>query len=184
MEKYKTLFNEIMTNDPYIMSVLKVVEQVKMDDCWVCAGLIRNKVWDVIHNIKTPINDIDVIYFDPTDTSISMEKHFEKVLEGLMPQQPWSVKNQARMHEKNDALPYNSSYDAVAHFPESPTAIAVKLHNNKLEVMAPYGLTDLFEKIVRPTPLYTRNNKLYPVFSERMQEKKWNEIWRDLYIEM
>ncbi|MFJ7747531.1 nucleotidyltransferase family protein [Peribacillus sp. NPDC097295] len=166
------------------MSVLEVVEQVNMNDCWVCAGLLRNKVWDVLHHIKTPINDIDVIYFDRTDTSVSKERELEKILEGLMPKQPWSVKNQARMHEKNGAHPYESSYDGVAHFPEIPTAIAVKLHNNKLEVMTPYGLSDLFEMIVKPTPLYKRNNKLYPVYSERMQEKKWDEIWRDLYIEM
>ena len=166
------------------MSILKVVEQVNMKDSWVCAGLLRNKVWDVLHNTKTPINDIDVIYFDGTDTSKDKEKHLEKILDGLMPNQPWSVKNQARMHKKNGGTPYKSSYDGVAHFTETPTAIAVKLHNNKLEMMAPYGLIDLFEKVVKPTPLFKLDNKLHTIYSERMQEKKWKENWRDLYIEM
>ena len=100
LKNYQSQFIEIIANDPYIMSVLKVVEQVNMKDSWVCAGLLRNKVWDVLHNTKTPINDIDVIYFDGTDTSKDKEKHLEKILDGLMPNQPWSVKNQARMHKK------------------------------------------------------------------------------------
>ena len=97
LKNYQSQFIEIIANDPYIMSILKVVEQVNMKDSWVCAGLLRNKVWDVLHNTKTPINDIDVIYFDGTDTSKDKEKHLEKILDGLMPNQPWSVKNQARM---------------------------------------------------------------------------------------
>lgn len=50
--------------------------------------------------------------------------------------------------------------------------------------MAPYGLIDLFEKVVKPTPLFKLDNKLHTIYSERMQEKKWKENWRDLYIEM
>lgn len=53
-------------------------------------------------------------------------KRFRKKLEILIPNQPWSVKNQARMHLKNGFDSYNSSFDGVAHFTEIPTVIAVK----------------------------------------------------------
>ena len=33
--------------------------------CWIC----RSKIWDILHDFseRTPIPDIDVIYFDPTN---------------------------------------------------------------------------------------------------------------------
>ena len=177
---YETQLIELLENDDYIMSILQTVEKLNVNDAWVCAGLIRNKVWDALHSISTPINDIDVIYFDSTDTSSETEKQLEYLLEMLMPNQPWSVKNQARMHFKNGFDPYTSSYDGVAHFPETPTAIAVKLHKGALQIMAPYGLEDLFEKVVKPTPYF--QSKFRSIYMERMREKKWDEIWSDLDI--
>ena len=73
------------------------------------------------------------------------------------------MKNQARMHSKNGFEPYSSSYESVAHYPETPTAVTVKIKNNELVIMAPYGLNDLFEKIVRPTPKYNKNAELYKI---------------------
>ena len=94
-----------------------------------------------------------------------------------------SVKNQARMHSKNKISPYLSSFDGVAHFPEIPTAVAVRLNNDKIEIMAPYGLSDLFEGIVRPTPPFNRNATLHTIYLNRIQNKNWISIWSKLVIE-
>ena len=173
----------LIESDDVLTTILKTVEQLALNDCWIAAGVIRSKVWDTLHNMQTDINDIDVIYFDETDISRQTEKALEARLQNLMPSQPWSVKNQARMHSKNNVPPYLSSFDGVAHFPETPTAIAVRIINNQLEIMAPYGLYDLFEGIVRPTPPYQKGSKLHPIYLERMQHKKWDTIWRMLLIE-
>lgn len=184
MTNYETQLIDIINRDKYIFSVLEAVEALNLNDAWVAAGILRNKVWDVLHNIHTPINDIDVIYFDSTDTSWETEKELEQKLETLIPNQPWSVKNQARMHLKNGFDPFQSSFDGVAHFTEIPTAIAAKKCNNEMIIMAPYGLEDLFRKKVKPTPYYQKNSQLHSIYIERMQEKKWNEIWVDLSIEV
>ncbi len=128
--------------------------------------------------------DIDVIHFDTSDTTLEMEKQLENELRFLLPNQPWSVKNQARMHMKSDFNPFSSSLDGVAHFPEIPTAIAVRLYHKELEVMAPYGLQDLFEMKVRPTPFYQMNSRYYPIYIERMMKKNWDLIWEKLSIEI
>ena len=184
MTNYEKRLIEIIKHDTYIISILKVVEKLNLYDAWVCAGLIRNKVWDILHNTTTPINDIDVIYFDASDTSWEMEKQLENELRVLLPNQPWSVKNQARMHLKGGFNPFTSSYDGVAHFPETPTAIAVRLCNKELEIMAPYGIQDLFEMKVRPTPFYQNNIEFYSIYAARIKKKKWNEIWKSLSIEL
>ena len=141
-----------------------------------------NKVWDTLHNTKTDLNDIDVIYFDESDTSIQTEKALESRLQKLMPNQPWTVKNQARMHIKNDVPPYLSSFDGVAHFPETPTAVAARIINNQIEIMAPYGLQDLFEGKVRPTAPYQKGSKLHQIYVDRIDHKKWTVIWHKLII--
>ena len=181
---YELELTKIIKSDDVFMSILKNVQALQLDDCWVAAGVIRNKVWDYLHDLQTEVNDIDVIYFDQSDRSIETEKFLESKLQHIMPAQPWSVKNQARMHIKNTVSPYLSSFDGVAHFPETPTAIAVRLNNEKIEIMAPYGLSDLFEGIVRPTPPFNRNSSLHTIYLNRIQNKKWRSIWRNLIIKL
>lgn len=180
---YEKQLIEIIKEDTQIMSILKTVGKLNVNDAWICAGLIRNKVWDKLHNISTPINDIDVIYFDESNLSLTTEKELEEELRLVCPNQPWSVKNQARMHKKSGFKAFTSSYDGVAHFPETPTAIAIRLYNKEIEIMAPYGLKDLFELKVRPTPMYQKNKEFYSIYVERIRSKRWDETWRRLSIE-
>ncbi|MGN7476417.1 nucleotidyltransferase family protein [Solibacillus silvestris] len=173
----------LITSDPYLFSILKTVEKLELNDCWIAAGIIRNKVWDNMHNTQTEVNDIDVIFYDNENISIHTEKEFESILKDLMPNEPWSVKNQARMHINNKALPYHSSFDGVAHFPETPTAIAARINNNTVEIMAPYGLQDLFEGRVKPTPPFKKNSNLHSIYLNRIQNKKWDILWDKLVFE-
>jgi len=183
MTNHTQKLKEVLLNDEYIIASLEAVEELNLEDTWICAGLIRNKVWDVLENVTTHIHDIDVIYFDSSDTSWETEKSLERKLTTFLPKRPWSVKNQARMHLKSGFAPFSSAYDGVAHFPETPTAVAARIYDGKLEIMAPYGLEDLFEMSVKPTPFYQKDSDYYSVYVERVRNKKWNEIWGNLTIE-
>lgn len=169
---FELALNNLLKTDPYLFSILKTVETLDLNDCWIAAGIIRNKVWDKLHTIHSETNDIDVIYFDEADTSIQAEKRLEAKLNKLMPNQPWSVKNQARMHLKNNLPPYLCSFDGVANFPETPTAIAARIKQNKIELMAPYGLQDLFTYQVRPTPNYTKDSTIASYLFKQSERKK------------
>ncbi|MBD7906710.1 nucleotidyltransferase family protein [Sporosarcina gallistercoris] len=180
---YEQKLKEIVMNDVRFISLLKAVEELHLPDSWICAGCLRNKIWDELDSISTPMNDIDVIYFDEANTSKAREKRLESQLQVFIPSEPWSVKNQARMHEKNGSTPYQSSFDGVANFPETATAVAIRITNNELEVMAPYGLQDLFSKSVRPTPHYDKTSDLHSVYLERVSQKKWDELWSHVFVE-
>lgn len=78
MINYDEKLKEVLQNDEYIMASLKAVEELNLEDAWIFAGLIRNKVWDTLANITTPIYDIDVICFDALDTSWGAEKKLKK----------------------------------------------------------------------------------------------------------
>jgi uncharacterized protein len=181
MELEDTL-KEIIESDESLMKMLKAVASLQVNDSWICAGIIRGKVWDCIHQCKTPLQDIDVIFYDSANISEAYEKELENKLATLLPGLPWSVKNQARMHKKNNLPPFCSSYEGVAHFPETPTAVAVKIQNEQLILMAPYGLEDLFHMVVRPTPKYETQEELHYIYKNRMAEKQWNKIWPDITI--
>lgn len=164
------------------MTILKTVESLELQDCWICAGVLRNKVWDVLHSIHTSVNDIDVIYFQENDVTTETEKKLETQLHTFIPNLPWSVKNQARMHLKNQLQPFSSSFDGISHFPETATAIGARLINNQIEIIAPYGLTDLFELKIAPTPKYLKTERLHPIYQQRVAMKKWKTIWTNLIL--
>src|SRR5699024_10515969 len=103
----------------------------------------------------------DVIYFDATDTSLEKEKQLETKLEFLLPDQPWSVKNQARMHLKSGFKSFTSSYDGGAHFHQTPTALAFRLSTRAFELMAPFGLDYLFEIKFTPNLFNQEDNELH-----------------------
>lgn len=166
--------------DEWMMEVLRSAESLQLPDWWVCAGFVRSKVWDYLHEYaeRTPLGDIDVIYYDENDLDEELEKEYEHQLNRLMPGLPWSVKNQARMHEVNDLLPYGSSVDAISQFPETATALGVKLdEKNKLELAAPHGLADLIGMKVCPTPAFEKDDRLMNVYRHRLESKNWTEKW-------
>ena len=128
------------------MDILRSAQSLNLPDWWVCAGFVRSKIWDVLHEFKerTPLPDIDVIYFDESNTDEEIEKSYESILKQRQPTIPWSVKNQARMHTVNNDFPYSSSTEAIAKFPETATALGVKLdEEGKLVLTAPHGIKDV-----------------------------------------
>lgn len=175
--EYKAELIDIITTDALIMETLTIVKQLKLNDCWVGAGFIRNTVWDSLHQIKTTkCNDIDVVFFDATALSETLEKEIEAQLTQINPKVKWSVKNQARMHIRNNHQQYSNTKNAISYWPETATAIATRLNSNdKIEILAPHGLDDLFNLVVSPTPHFDWN-----MFQQRIKEKQWEKQWENL----
>lgn len=176
---------KIIEQDDWMMEILTIARQLDLPDWWICAGFIRSKIWDVQHQYitRTPISDIDVVYYNPIQTDESQEKVFEKQLNIMLPNIPWSVKNQARMHVINHVSPYTSSVDGISKFPETATCLGVKLlKNNRLVLAAPWGIQDAVNLEVRPTPSFNENKKLRNIYENRLASKKWESVWPQLSI--
>ncbi|MFD1021003.1 nucleotidyltransferase family protein [Thalassobacillus hwangdonensis] len=171
-------------NDAIMMDILKTVQELDLPDWWVCAGFVRSKIWDVLHNFpqQTALPDVDVIYFDPDRVDEQYEKELEKQLERKMPQLPWSVKNQARMHHLNNVAPYTSSVDGISKFPETATALGVKLDKeDKLILTAPHGLEDVLQMVVKPSPGF-EEEPLASIYRKRVKQKNWHSIWHKVTV--
>lgn len=175
----------IISEDSWMMDLLKTVKILNLPDWWICAGFVRSKIWDVLHNFseRTLIPDIDVIYFDPANTDELEEKMLEEKLNHFMPGIPWSVKNQARMHVINHLPPYTSSVDGISKFPETATALGVKLdESGNVILAAPWGVDDVVNLEVKPTPFTAETKERLQVYENRVEKKAWDSKWYKVNI--
>lgn len=171
---------DLVENDSWMMSILKTAQTLQLPDWWICAGFVRTKIWDTLHqkSTKPSLPDIDVVYFDPLNPDENYEKLLESRLKEVAPTEPWSVKNQARMHLKNGEAPYSSTIDAVSRFPETATSIALTINENEeLILAAPWGIHDLLSLHIKPTPPFKEKDTLASIYERRVQEKDWTNKW-------
>lgn len=185
MIKKEKDISALIKADPWMLKILEAVKTLNLPDWWICAGFVRSKVWDELHGFteRTAMGDIDVVYFDPLNLEEAAEKMFEEKLNSLMSGLPWSVKNQARMHEVNQLPPYTSSVDAISKFPETATALGVKLdEQNELVLTAPCGIKDLLNLQVKPTEHFKMNKRLAEIYRHRLEKKNWKAKWPEVEI--
>jgi hypothetical protein len=162
---------------PRIMALLRGVAAIEIADCWIGAGLIRNAVWDHLHGFHVELiagSDVDVVYCDLRDTSLDRDLAIEARLFDEFPVVPWSVHNQARMSVRNGSATYRNTEDAIRDWPETATAIAARTLGDRVEVIAPHGVDDLVDLIVRPTPAFMGKMSIY---RNRLASKDWALRW-------
>lgn len=178
--------------DPWRMACLRALAEVAADDggpalpdAWIGAGFLRSLVWDRQHGFPepTPLDDVDVVYFDPA-AGAKNEPIIETRLRALLPDVPWSARNQARMHERNGDPPYRDTEDALRHWLETPTAVAARLEpDGELALIAPFGLDDLFAMTLRPTPHARARRDRLEAYRLRLREKAWDATWPGVRVE-
>ena len=184
LEAHASTLRAILSNDPLRWRVLDLVRSLDLPDCWIGAGFVRNAVGGHLHGRppSAPSGDVDVVWFDPRRAEPSEDRALEAALRGLEPGVDWSVKNQARMHLRNGDTPYASAVDAMRHWPETATAVAVRrTGQGSCEIAAPFGLVDLFRLVLRPTPQFA--GERHRAFLGRVQAKGWLAAWPKLRME-
>lgn len=162
------------------MQALSIASDLNLNDWCIAGGFVRNLVWDQLHDYQqpTPLNDLDVIYYDPTNIDIAAEKYFERLL-SQSSDYPWSVKNQARMHLINQDRCYSSSMDAMTYWVETQTAVGISLsHDGELNVLAPFGLQSLFDFSITINPKRPKPE----TFKRRVADKRWLQTWPRLRV--
>ncbi|QGG58264.1 D-amino-acid transaminase [Paenibacillus sp. B01] len=167
---------DFAASEPELLADLRQVREHGPPGAWLAAGYVRNLVWDRLHGRaeRTPLDDADVVYFDPACPDEAAEKPWEQALAAARPGLRWSVKNQARMHPINGDEPFAGVAEAMSRWPETATPVALRLSSDdQVEALAPHGLSDLFAMKLRPSPLQ-RDPSL---FARRVAAKGWLERW-------
>ena len=185
-ENYQNLLKKNLLKHRDLYARLLFLREVK-PEAFCSAGVIRNLIWSVAHDQHYALSqtEIDVIFYDAEDESGFEQRHLAEILKQQFPENDWDVVNQAWVHQwyttegGASIAPLQSIQHALSLWPETATAVAVRLlENNALEIIAPFGLDDLFELKLRWNAALVSHD----VFMQRMEEKQFLQKWNKLSL--
>jgi hypothetical protein len=181
MEREKEL-THIIEYDRRLMNILRIARSADLPNWYVGAGLVRNAVWDYLHDTpgKTLIRDIDFIYFSCEKID---ESGIRESLSKALPDVEWDFKNSAFVHEwyqlrkRITRPPLHSTEEDIDAWPETASCIGVRLiADDQILIYAPYGIDDLMNMVFR-----RNKNNTYSVtpeiFRQRVIDKHITERW-------
>ena len=153
----------LIRGSEWFIWVLQCVRDERIPEAWVGAGALRDLVWGELHGYgfrPEAVRDVDVAFFDPDDLSQERDERVTSRLTARCPDVPWEARNQAAVHTwyadkfgEGPPAPLTSIEDAVRTWPETATAVVVRLGpDDGLEICAPLGLTDLLDGVWRRNP--------------------------------
>lgn len=168
---------QLIQSDDWMMRILRIARDLDLPQWIIGAGFVRNKVWDYLSGNKNETvdtRDIDLVYYDNNGNNEKADEELSSQLKSKTGIE-WEVVNEFYAHKWNNLPPYSSTEDAISQWPETVTAIGVTLDkNDNLKLYAPYGIDDLVNFIVRPSPKF--NGGIEKVRA-RVQQKNWNKKW-------
>jgi len=175
----------MVLDQPVLMRILYGARRLGLPDALLGAGAIYNTVWNVLTERPplTGVKDADVAYFDESDLSYEAEDVVIRraAAEFADLALPVEVRNQARVHlwyPQKFGTPYprlTCSADMMQYYASKTHAVAVRLKaDDSLEVIAPFGLRDLFSFRITPNPALD-NRSTHSAKGERARSI-WPEI--------
>ncbi|MBJ9986712.1 nucleotidyltransferase family protein [Acinetobacter sp. S40] len=182
---YDHKIKSLILSQALLYQYLKALRTIN-EHCYVSAGVIRQLVWSTLHHQSYELEqmEIDVIFYNP-EANQDQERQIQQELQRQFPLNEWDVVNQATVHhwylDKNgQKIPaYTSLIEALSAWPETATAVAVRLNvHDQLEIVAPFGLHDLFELKLRWNPRLVS----YETFWDRIIQKQWLQRWPKLEL--
>jgi hypothetical protein len=186
MPQASARLHQALRESPLLSRFLDRFDAVALPDAWLVAGCLAQTVWNLAFGFpaEAGIGDIDLIYHDPADLSEATEAAHALRLQRSFADIPirLDVKNQARVHiwyERRfgrPILPHASSAAAIATFPATATSLGVRPARDGLDIVAPYGLDDLFALVVRPNKILV-TQAVYEAKAAR-----WRQHWPGLTI--
>ena len=176
---------EIVRASPTLMQVLERARDLELPDWLIFSGAIYQPVLNRLTGRAADygIKDYDLGYFDAADVSYEAEDVvIRRVARAFAPplREMVEVRNQARVHlwfEGKFGEPYTplaNTGEALTRFVSSTFAVGVRLDpDDRLKIVAPFGLDDLFALRLRPNPARPTNGFARTVASAKA---RWPEL--------
>ncbi len=164
MTDQKPRLEAILRATPQLMQVMETARTLDLPDWLIFSGAVYQPVWN--HLTGRPadygLKDYDLGYFDPADTSYEGEDAVIRLVASAF-DEPLSsmveVRNQARVHLwfegkfREPYVPLPNSAEALTRFVAPAFAVGARLETDgAMTIVAPFGLDDLFDMVLRPNP--------------------------------
>ena len=175
----------ILETAPGLMQVLGKAAELALPDWLIFSGSIYQPVLNHLTGrpIENGIKDYDLGYFDASDTSYDAEDVvIKRVAAAFGPplREMVEVRNQARVHlwfEGHFGEPYEPltcTQEALPRFVSPLFAVGIRMDaQQRITVVAPFGLDDLFALRLRPNP--SRPSPHFARVAGALQ-KRWPEL--------
>lgn len=176
-------FVSILKKNRELMEVLDYISSLSLPNFYIAAGSVFQTIWNYYdgNDLNYGIKDIDVIYYNLDDLSVDADlAYYEKILSFVEKNHlsyQVDVSNEARMHLWKEAKegvsvrPYLSSEDAISRWIATVHAIGITKSENLLQVFAPYGLSDIFSRTIRPIKHEGNSKELYDKKANSWQQR-------------
>ncbi|MCI9313220.1 MAG: nucleotidyltransferase family protein [Erysipelotrichaceae bacterium] len=180
----------ILEKNKELMEMLNYISSLNLPNFYIAAGSIFQTIWNYYDRkeLNFGVKDIDVIYFNNKDLSVERDLEYYNIINKYVKSKGFNyeidVSNEARMHlwkmehgQGEKVEPYKNSEDAMSKWIATVHAIGITKEDNQIKVYAPYGLSDIFSKTIRPIKHDGNSKELY--------DKKvvgWSERFNNLTI--
>lgn len=167
----------------HLHALAEWLERQGPPEAWLAAGCVVQSVWNLLTDrpANQGILDYDVAYYD-ADLSEQTESGWIDAMTAAFPQTKLDIKNQARVHlwypRKFGVQipPFVSVSAAMATWTTTATATAARRRQGRWELLAPFGLDDLLELVLRP------NRSLIDAKIYAAKASRWQALWPELRI--
>lgn len=172
-EQYET-FIKIIEKNKDLMLILDYVAKLKLPNFYIAAGSIFQTIWNYYDGkeLNFGIKDIDIIYYDKSDLSVEKDLKYYGVITEFVKENELKyeidVSNEARMHlwkmeqgQGENINQYKNSEDAISKWIATVHAIGITKENDVIKIYAPYGLSDIYSKTIRPIKHSGNSKELY-----------------------
>ena len=182
-------FISILKQNQDLMSILDYIYELQLPNFYIVADSVFQTIWNYYDGkpLNYQIKDIDIIYYDEDNLSQDSEKELEDKISNhfkeLNINYELDIHNEARVHlwkkvnENQDINYYKNTEDTIDQFIATVHAIGITKKDNEIQVYAPYGLSDIFKRTIRPIKHEKNTKALY----EKMINS-WNKRFKNLTI--
>lgn len=156
-------FRRIIEADPTIAALLAAMRTFDARDLWLVSGVLFQTVWNVLEGRPRGhgILDYDLFYFDPDTLEEAEDRWIKRAAAHFaFADREVQLRNQARVHlwyPEKFGIPYpqlKCSCDGIEQFLMPACMVGIRPGASGTEIFAPLGLDDIFDRIIRPNPLW------------------------------
>jgi len=177
---------DIVLQSPTLYDILTRAQTLDLSDYYIGAGCITQTVWNRLSGYPPDygISDVDLVYYDSNLEQAAEDRVADQARQ-LFTDIPFpiDVKNEARVHlwyEERFGYaipPYSSLEDAINTWPTTATSMGLRIEaGNRFRVYAPFGLNDLFGRIIRPNKAQITED----IYHAKVT--KWRKKWPELTV--
>lgn len=173
IKEQNDVFISILKKNEDLMLILDYIYNLKLPNFYIAAGSIFQTIWNYYDNkpLNYRIKDIDIIYYDSNNLSKDDEEELENKIinhfKEININYEFDVHNEARMHlwknenENKNINQYKNSEDAIDKWIATVHSIGITKENSEIKIYAPYGLSDIFSRTIRPIKHNANSKELY-----------------------